>query len=254
MKVVAYYALHYGAEYLAWSVRAIEPFVDEIRVLFTPTPSFGHGSAGMRGPETGDQLRAEVDRFLKDPSKLRWRVGTWRGEGEHRDAAEEGLRDTDTLLLHVDADEVWPAAALEALLTYVSGRRGSPRSWRVPFVHFFRSFRWLCRDPLMPERIVDLRPGRVRGEWGFCSSIAPVLHFGYAQSEAIVRYKWRVHGHKAELRPGWLDRFAGWQPGDVDMHPTNVNFWDPEPTSDEIAVHLDALLHDHPYRHLSRIP
>lgn len=255
MRVVAYYALHYGTEYLPWSIRSIEPFVDEIRVLYTPIPSFGHGTS-VRCPETQEQLWEAARRFLIDDAKLVWRSGLWTGEGAHRDAAEQGLRDTDTLLLHVDADEVWVPEALRALLAFVArGHTGPPhRSWRVPFVHFFRSFGWACTDALMPERIVDLRPGCEKG-WGHFRDMAPVLHFGYAQSEAIVRYKWCCHGHQTELRRGWLERFKNWQPGQDDMHPTNeLGFWNPRPTALPLIDAVRELMHDHPYRDFDVIP
>ena len=33
MKITAYYALHYGREWLHWSMRALDPIVDEFVVL-----------------------------------------------------------------------------------------------------------------------------------------------------------------------------------------------------------------------------
>lgn len=245
MKRIAYYALHYGAEYLAWSVRSIQHAVDEIHVLYSASPSFGHGTTA-RCPETEEQLHAEALRFLEQPSKLHWHRGVWHQEGEHRSALATIQAD---LVLHVDADEVWIPAVLEE--AFQKADQDPHWSWRVPFVHFWRSFYWVCTDGAHPERVLDRRVPREGGARFFPGLSAPVLHFGYAQSEAITEYKWLIHGHRPELRTDcdWLEeKFKRWQPGVRDVHPTCLqDFWVPQATPADLLGHVCVLLHDHPY-------
>ena len=244
---IAYYALHYGKEYLAHSIRSIQGAVDEIHVLYTAKPSFGHGTDAAN-PDTLEELKREAARFAAKP--VIWHPGTWHHEGQHRDAIIDVARNRGaSVVVAVDADELWDPATLKASLDSVehAPRPGVGR-YRARFVHFFRSFGYICRDACAPERVIDVRafPGEI-GHLGEAQD-CPVYHFGYAQSEALMRYKWKIHGHQSDLRPGWIDRFVGWRPGDLDVHPTNDRgFWNPEPTDPATAEVLARLLGDHPY-------
>jgi len=248
VKRIAYYALHYGTDYLSWSIRSVQDAVDEIHVLYTPTPSFGHAT-DVPCPDTREALVIAAHRFARKP--IHWHVGAWRGEGEHRNAIDAIARAAGAgLVLAVDSDEIWDRRSLESSLAWVEAHPVAGVSrYRVWFDHFWRSFSWVCHDPCRPERILDLR-----GAYGSAADlpheaqICPVLHFGYAQREDIMRYKWRIHGHQDELRHGWLDRFLIWQPGEGDVHPTNLDFWTPVPTPPDLARLLDEQLGDHPYR------
>lgn len=243
---IAMVALHYGAEYLAWALRSIEDAVDEVHVLYTDVPSYGHGSPG-RCPESEEELAQEAKRFLRVP--LVWHRGRWPNEGTHRDsihAIAKALGARQVLV--VDADEVWPRGqAREALELAQSRAEGTVHA---RFAHFWRSFRWVCFDGSMPVRILNLDgEGRRRpGAWYLSPQRQPILHFGYAQSLRTVRYKWTCHGHQAELRPDWLARFEAWRPGEGDVHPTcKEGFWNPGPTPPELEAELRAVLSDHPY-------
>lgn len=243
MKRAAYYALHYGKEYLAWSIRSVQDAVDEIIVLYTDRPSFGHDTP-LTCPDTEAELEREARRFLKKP--LVWIRGRWGGEGQHRTeilkiAAERGIGQ----LLVVDADELWhPDQAARAL--DLSAKR-TEANVLVRFVHFWRSLGWVCNDPCMPVRVLNVGG---HGTWYLSPQEWPVLHFGYAQSLRLTRYKLDIHGHKAELRPGWMDhKFSPWTPlsGMKDVHPTNANFWDPVQTDERTRELVVRLLGDHPY-------
>jgi hypothetical protein len=240
---VAYYALHYGKEYLAWSIASIQKAVDQIHIFYTATPSYGQRTPGFVCPDTEDELQAEAQRFATVP--IVWHRGQWGSEGAHRSAiySVQGVEQA----LVVDADEVWlpgaAEAALEAAQHLEAGCVG------LPFVHFWRSFHWVCRDHWMPIRVLNF--GKPQGSTEFLHDVTPVLHFGYAQSLALMLYKWSCHGHLAELRPNWIDRFRDWRPGDPgDVHPTTYNIWTPQSTDASV---LDPLLADHPYRHMELI-
>lgn len=243
MKRIAYYPLHYGREYLAHSIRSIQDAVDEIHILYTDVPSFGHNS-GAACPESEAALAGQAHRFLTKP--LFWHKGRWSRENEHRDTIRGIASDRGCyLVLAVDADEIWDPATASALLD-AADQHNAAGSIGAKFVHFWRSLDWVCHDPCMPIRVIDLRhPWQTA--WYGALQAEPVLHFGYAQSEALIRYKWTCHGHQRELRGDWLGRFASWQPGQGDVHPTNANFWNPVPVDDHLKGLVRSLLHDHPY-------
>ncbi len=243
MKTIAYYALHYGKEYLAWSIRSVQDFVDEIHVLYAAKPSFGH-STREGCPETEAELRTEADRFLKKP--LLWHRGEWTQESDHRNAAVSIARRAGAdQILPVDADEVWDGETLETALRVA--RDKNAKTTLVRFCHLWRSFDWVCDDPAMPVRIV--RPDGVDPIWYLTPQKYPVFHFGYAQSRRIVEYKQKIHGHKNDWRSGWFEnKYVKWDPAhpQADVHPTNVNFWTPKPLDlDRVAV-LRRLMDGHP--------
>jgi hypothetical protein len=117
----------------------------------------------------------------------------------------------------------------------------------VRFLHLWRSFDWFCEDPSWPDRLKNVGGA---GEWYVPHEHQPwpVIHLGYAQSEAITRYKLEIHGHKNEWLPGWLEtKFLGWKPGDRDVHPCcRDNWWEPKLTSVALAGKIKELLGDHP--------
>jgi hypothetical protein len=244
-KRIAVYALHYGATYLAWSIRSIQDFVDEIHVLYSPTPSHGHASTAAC-PETEEELKREADRFRTKP--IVWTKGRWGSEGAQRDsifpiAKERGA----TTVLVVDADELWDHETVGVALDELEGR--PERIFRMPFVHFWKSFKWVCQDGAWPLRAYNLANAPSPAEGYLSRTKHPVYHFGYAIPDAIMRYKWLIHGHLAELRGGWLtSRYLPWKPGDKDVHPTCLNnYWEPKPTPPEMSAALKPLLEDHPY-------
>lgn len=239
---VAYYALHYGKEYLAWSIRSIQDAVDAVYIFYTPQPSYGH-SQGARCLDTREELVAEAHRFATKP--IHWIDGRWNGEGHHRDSALAYIADRGGhQVLVVDADEIWPPGYAKAALDYAT-QENSARCWLAQFTNFWRSFRWEVLDAFEPIRVVDLRHGQGQAR------LPPdkhVLHFGYAQREELMHYKWTCHGHQTELRPGWLDKFRNWTPETTDLHPCVNNLWDRvHQVSDLVQNEIDAVLRDHPY-------
>lgn len=251
-KQAAYYALHYGAEYLAWSIRSIQDAVDEIHIFYTPTPSYGFGGVD-KCPDSEAKLKTEAFRFATKP--IHWHVGKWHNEGEHREHALRHLKALGVShVLVMDADEVWNAEDASACLNSLAF--SDAYRWTLWFFNFWRSFNHAVVDAFTPFRLVNLeKPYGGDGHFSQIGQGKPVLHFGYAQSLEIMRYKWTCHGHQRELRNGWLDRFAAWQPNDRDLHPCVNNLWDRahEVRDPEIIQQLDVELHDHPYRNVDLI-
>lgn len=237
MKVVAYYALHYGKDWLPWSMKAIREQVDEIVVLYTPIPSYGHGT-DVPCPETEGELRSIADKFGAKWSKL---TGS-RWEGDHRDEAEEICKDLGAdIILPVDHDEIWYPEIIDAAVEIAAYH--PHRNYRVNMRHFWKSVNWVCNDAATPVRVINLRG---EGDSFIDLGDMPMNHFGYAQSNEIVEYKWKIHGHLGELRENWLEeKYKNWKPGIVDVHPTNEkDFWTPEPFDRQ---KLQFLIGNHPY-------
>jgi len=249
---IAYVAAHYGKDLLPWALRSVQDAVDETHILYTATPSFGHGTH-LVCPDTRQEMAQASLRFATKP--VHWHEGRWPNEGAHRTtildiARQRGARQ----ILWVDADEVWAPGAAQAALD--AAREQPAGVVRVRFIHFWRSFGWACEDPSMPTRIINVErdPAKL---WYLSPQAVPVLHFGYAQPLELIRYKQDIHGHKAEWRPEWFaEKFQAWTPGSgiTDVHPTcRDNFWEPRPVPPHVEAALDATMHDHPHYGLELI-
>lgn len=245
MKSIAYVALHYGKEYLAWAIRSIQDAVSEIHILYSDQPSFGFGTS-LGCPDSEEELRREASRFTTIP--VHWHKDRWPHEAAHRRFALDVAYDAGAdRLLVLDADELWPPGAAKQMLE--ESYQHHEKDFLAKMKHFWRSFDWICHDPCLPVRIINPKGS------GTCYLADPkfphLLHFGYAQSAAITRYKESIHGHKSEWRGGWFEeKFAAWTPGCgmKDVHPTNhQNFWEPKPVSEEERGLVGVLLGDHPY-------
>jgi len=99
----AYYGIHYGREWLKWSMRSIREHVDEIHMFYVSTPSHGTQTP-IPCPETMIELKEIADEF----DAIWWNCPHYHWEGEHRDFAVNVLkqRKADTILV-VDGDELW---------------------------------------------------------------------------------------------------------------------------------------------------
>jgi hypothetical protein len=255
MKRAAFICLYYGKDWLAWAVKAAQEAVDEIHVIYTDRPSFGNASS-VPCPETEDELKREAHRFLKKP--IFWHRGNFPNESAHRDTIFPIMKDHDVnQILVVDSDEIFDPVMARAALE-AAAQNGSGRVL-MRFMHFFRSFRWVCHDPCMPVRILNLgSDGRPKsGEWYLSPQLRPVWHMGYLQTIRAMKAKWAGgHGHQAELKPNWLvEKYCNFQPGvTTDVHPCNGwdpntkrYFWQPEPTDPETMAAMHPWLSDHPW-------
>lgn len=240
MKVSACTVIHYGSDYAGYALRSVYDAVDEAIVCYTPHPSHGTRTAA-RCPETREQVRAAVD----VGPKVRWHeVDAFWQEGKHRDYALSLCK--GELVLVVDADEVWAPEALNRVLQVA--RDGRHRDTLVACLTPWRSFHWLCRDDMMPVRVI--RPG--------AAGVQPApldvrfWHFGYAIRDEILRYKISIHGHRGD--PGWNsnwyeEKWLPWPPV-KDVHPTHCGPWNPEPFDKNL---LPAILREHPFWSLDKI-
>lgn len=262
MKRIGVLAVHYGKEYLAWAVKSLAEAVDEVHVFYTASPSFGFSDSNIPNPDTEDELFAQANKYAKP----QWhRIAPVTTEGDHRQQMYSlGYSSGAELMAIADADEVWDPATLRTTLDLASIANRAGR-WLMPFHNFWRSWQWTIKDHFHPIRIVDMRHDLTKDDYVdnlwlegalHLDKPWPVFHFGYAQCEALMRYKMGCHGHKAEFREGWLEnKFFGWDPtsNNEDLHPSITNFWKAEPTDPATLIKLDQLMFDHPYRGLDRI-
>lgn len=248
MKVIAYTALHYGRDYLAWAIRSVIDAIDEYHVLYTSEGSHGHRN-GARCPETRDELYAIAQQAAG--SKLRWHDGIWAYEGQQRDSIFQYAPDADVILV-LDADEIWPQALVETIVS-LPAKYAPVRTLRPQMIHFWRSFsRCVLHDPAWPERVIYPKATPVAtGTFGV-SFTGKIAHFGYAQRPEIIEYKLKVHGHKNEFRQDvdWFqDVFMANR--QTDCHPVGSEFWNPEPV--DPVDYLPDWMAEHPYYELEVI-
>ena len=251
-KVIAYTALLYGASYLAYSIKSIIDHVDAYYVLYAAAG----GSHGTRisepCPETREQLHAIAARAAGE--KLRWIDGNWTQEGQHREAILQVCPAADVIVV-LDSDEIWPSHEFNGLFfQYLDGLVdiGTWHAFRWPMIHMWRSFyRGVLHDPAFPPRVI--LPKVKNNEVTTLSNNPPIVHFGYAQPSSIVRYKMKIHGHRAELRTDidWFrDRFM--VNAQEDCHPVGSEWWNPEPV--DPWLYLPEWMQDHPFAQLEVIP
>lgn len=243
-KVAGVVALHYGREYLGYSIRSVINDLDELHVLYSPEGSHSVRTTA-RCPETRDELFTIAHASAGD--KLHWHDGDWRFEGQQRDSIFN-YTDADVLVT-VDADEWWKPGLLRAVLRY--GEYTTKSDLRIPMWHYWRSLRRVVKDdPAYPVRVrfLPLQKGDTtfqRPPWSAEDFL--IHHMGYAQSTPIVEYKPKVHGHIAEWRADWFE--TRWLPNaQTDCHPTMFNRWNP------IACEPPDFMREHPYYSLEVIP
>jgi hypothetical protein len=253
MKIHSLTILHYGKDYLTHALRSVYHQVDYLHVFYTPTPSHGHETSAIPIETKKELVQAA---YAYDPEeKIRWHdmFGVTQ-EGPQRDLALKTVAAAGAeLVLVVDYDEIWPVDTLKRALVHAKINPHKAYQFLVNMTHLWRSFNWCCKDNGWPVRLFDMRyPGREE----YLSDIGPVYHFGYAVTDKVMQYKWKIHGHKNELRPGWLtDIWPHWPPPD-NCHPTNGRnergepFWTPEPFD---KMRLPDFMMDHPFWGLEKV-
>lgn len=246
-RVVSYMVAHYGIDYIPVALKSVINHVDEALVIYTPHPSHGHQTT-VQCPETKEQIWEATQ--IDSPKIRRYELSNIFYEGQQRDKAVEMCRNAGAdLVLVVDCDEVWPPDVLEKALEY-AWQENKARTWLINFTHLWRSFNWVCRDQGWPVRIIDLR--HPQGTVAYIpKEFGDIFHFGYCIRDSLLRYKIQIHGHKNEMRKGWLEEKWGVWPPPPDCHPTNAEgFWNPEPFDKAL---LPDIMKSHQFYNLERV-
>jgi len=235
VKKLAYCILHYGKPFFKYAVEAIYPQVDKIVILYTPKPSQGFQTE-LECPDTRQELYDDIAPFM---DKIEWVDGEWENEGLHTDAIAP-FREGFNWLIRFDSDEIYPEGSVD---NYIKQAEKTPlREFRIPFLHFWRSFKWVCKDAQWPIRLYRIGSGE---GLGWVKDEPRVFHMSYAQPTKYITYKMEVQAHRLEWRPDWFEK--KWLTNaKEDIHPVSflpTPLWNAE----EFKGELPAVLEKHPY-------
>lgn len=243
-KIIAYTALHYGRDYLAYAIQSIIDYVEEYHVLYSAIGSHGHRTA-IPCPETRDELYAIAS--VVAGHKLRWHDGEWAHEGLQRDSIYQYAPDA-AMIISLDADEIWQHSLIKSVMDYaftVTSSIPPFRYMRVPFIHYWRSFhRAVMHDPAYPVRVIFPQINEKYGTETYGRGV--INHMGYAQRPEIVEYKILTHGHKNEWRHDvdWFkDKYLA--NAQIDTHPVGSEYWNPEDI--DYRDYMPRFMAYHPY-------
>jgi hypothetical protein len=252
VNVIGFCCLHYGTDFLAYSIRSVIDHVDQFHCIYSPVGSHGHHT-DRKCPDTRDELYA-IARSAAG-SKLVWTEGRFPHEGAHRSHIHTVAPDADVILV-VDADEIWHKDTVEAVVyqggcwmgTFEQRQNGGVARVRLPMIHMWRSFyRAIVHDPAFPVRV--LFPKVIYdSEW--TANVKSLIHFGYAQRPEIVEYKQHTHGHKNEWDWSWFENVFMTN-RQHDTHPVGSQYWQPEAVNP--WDYLPDFMRQHPYANMEVI-
>lgn len=220
MRVIGLLTIHYGKEYLKECLTSIKDHCEKVVVAYTPAPSHGFGTADQC-PDSKDEIKSICESVLGN--KLIWDENTYSQENQHRRQVHSYSMGYD-LVLTIDADEVFEPSELSNALEYAF--KNPQRYYGIKgYVNFWRSFNWACYDGFRPIRIENLGANNNHQNLECPLSI---YHFSTAQSEPVMRYKYKIFGHASEIKDGWLDLIHyNWSPENNfgDLHPVSIGLW-----------------------------
>lgn len=238
MRVLAYYPIHYGSEYLGYSMESVKDHVDHIVVFYSSKPTYGH-QGNIANPDSKESIAFichEYGAELIDITNL-----NISRENNHRQLAHTYARNNGyDILLAVDYDEVWQNVDVAIKEAYEGdcshyGIEGS--QW----LHFWKSFNEVNRDGFAPIRLFNLKNGNKEGR----IKKGTIYHFGYAISDELMRYKMSCHGHKSEIGNGWFPKWFDYKRGETKyLHAATDAYW--IETEDFDKTKLPKFMRKHP--------
>lgn len=244
-RILAFMILHQGRPYLRAAVESILPQVDNLIIFYSPKPSQGF-QTDVPCPDTEEELKAEclvayLSAGIQPADHLLWVRGHWSNESDHINAVQPYTEDYDWLV-RLDADEIFPPGMVAEMIS--QAEESNRRAYRVPFVHFWRSFSRVCRDGSHPFRLFRVNGGEGERTLDSKGEKWEVLHFGYGMPTRYTEYKMQVSGHRPEWRPDWFkDRWLA--NAQADVHPVCYpTHWIPVDYDKE---KLPDVLKRHPY-------
>ena len=221
MKTLAYYPIHYGAEYLGYSMHSIRNDVDHIVVFYSSTPTYGH-IGNIPNPDSKEDIQKICNDYGAELIDITNKKIS--RENNHRELGHLYARENNyDIVIAVDYDEVWEN--LEEAVEYASS--GAAFSYGIRgsrWYHFWKNFNEVNRDGFSPIRIFNMHNRRSGEE---LIEKGTIYHFGYAISEKLMRYKLSCHGHKSEFPGNWLnDKWINYAKGLTNtLHPATDAYW-----------------------------
>lgn len=245
--ILAHYIVHYGSDYIGYSIKSVYNQVDKIFVNYTGSPSHGH-STNLKNPDSKEMVLDAIK--SADPqNKVDLFEGKYSFEGQHRNTVFEKYPNADVIVT-VDADEIWDESTLQKCIEFV--RNSNHKRYVMWFIHFWRSLGYYVTDEMVPVRFH--KPKATIDDFAYVPrEYGTVYHFGYAREPKHIKYKLDIHGHKGEWRKEWYDEiFMKW-PEDREMknlHPTNAAPWVAMPYD---KTKLPPVMRSHPYYNMDVI-
>ena len=224
MKVIGFMTIHYGIEYLKESLTSIKEHCEKIVIAYTETPSHGFGTTEVC-PDSKLDIKLICEQVLGD--KLIWDEVTYGAENYHRNHIHQYSKEFD-LVLTIDADEVFEPSTITKALEYAYNN--PERYYGIDgYINFWRSFNYACYDGFRPIRIENLKSNNNHQN---LNCPLTIYHFSTAQSEPVMRYKYKIFGHASEIKTDWLDNIHyAWTPKNNfgDLHPVSIALWNAVP-------------------------
>jgi hypothetical protein len=238
MKTLAYYPIHYGSEYLPYSIQSIRDHVDKILIIYSEKPTYGHTS-NLQNPDSKEDIIRICEEYGCEFMNITaLHIGQ---ENEHRKIGIDYARaEGYDMLVACDYDEVWKD--LDIALEIASKGKAFQYGIRGEcWYHFWKSFNEVNTDGFSPIRIFNLK--KQKGEDLIVAGT--VYHFGYAISRELMDYKISVHGHKTEFG-NWVDtKWKTYERGRTRyLHPATNAYW--VETEDFDKTTLPEFMRDHP--------
>jgi hypothetical protein len=237
MRVIGFLPCHYGKEYLKECLISIINHCEKVVVAYTAFPSHGFGT-GEKCPDTREEILSICQSVLGD--KLIWDESVYSQENQHRRQVHNYSPGFD-LVLSIDADEVFEPKELTGALEYSYNNK--ERYFGIKgYVNFWRSFNYACYDGFRPIRIENLNNHNVQQNH---ECPLTIYHFSTAQSEPVMRYKYKIFGHASEIRENWLDGTyysTICAQDQKDVHCVSIGLWNPVQFDKET---LPAFLKEH---------
>jgi len=216
MRVIGNLTIHYGVEYLKECLTSIKDHCEKVVVAYTPNPSHGFGTTDIC-PDSREVIERICSGVLGD--KLIWDENVYNAENTHRRTVHNYSSGYD-LILTIDADEVFKPEEITNALQFAYNN--PQRYYGIKgYVNFWRSFNHACYDGFRPIRIENLN-NHNQEQNHECH--LTIYHFSTAQSEPVMRYKYKIFGHASEIRENWLnDTYYGTTM--TDLHPVSIGLW-----------------------------
>lgn len=250
--VIAVYVIHYGRDYLEYSIQSIYNHVDKI-IISVGLKSWAYNRSKPIDPSF---LSYILDLPKKYP-KIEIVTGEWSIEEDQRNSTIEYARSFDYYFL-LDHDEIYDPTDLDKLYEFVDNH---PQNavFKIPFINFWRSFGYVLEEshPTPVQRF--FRTGRrfrfklsclsgYKARTHINVECCKCFHFSYAQTPEAIKYKIGTWMHAPELAADWYESvFEKWpqnrQMENLFLIANNEKVWKRAITFDKIQLPEFMKLH-----------